>query len=116
MSRPRRGEVWVVALDPTIGREIRKTRPAVVLSNDINNHYSGTVTVIPVASLLKKVYPFEVYLPEGEGGLEYDSKARTDQIRTVDIRRLVRRLGSLSRERILEIERALAIHLDIGQP
>lgn len=113
MSRPRRGEIWVVTLDLTIGREIRKTRPAVVLSNDINNHYSGTVTVIPVTSSPQKVYPFEVYIPEGEGGLEYDSKAKTDQIRTVDIRRLVRCLGSVSPERILEIERALAAHLDI---
>ncbi len=113
MSRPKRGEIWLVALDPTIGREIRKTRPAVVISNDINNQYSGTVTVIPVTSSLKKTYPFEVYLPEGEGGLEHDSKARTDQIRTVDVRRLIRCLGSLSRARIREIEQALAIHLDL---
>jgi len=65
-------------------------------SNDINNEYSGTVTVLPVTSAsLEKVYPFEVFLPKGSGRLPKDSKAKADQIRTLDKTRLVKRIGKL---------------------
>lgn len=113
MNNPRRGEVWIVAPDPTVGREIRKTRSAVIISNDINNEYSDTITVIPITSSRRKVYPFEVLLSTGEGGLGHGSKAKTDQIRTIDTQRLVRCIGSLSTAKIRELEHALAIHLDI---
>jgi mRNA-degrading endonuclease toxin of MazEF toxin-antitoxin module len=71
----RRGETHLAALDPVIGKELAKTRPVVVVSNDINNEYSGTVTVLPITSAsLEKVYPFEVFLPKGSGRLPKDSK------------------------------------------
>ena len=87
-----RGELHLAALDPTIGREIAKTRPVLIISNNINNRYSATVTVIPITSKnLKKIYPFETKLPKGSGNLPKDSKAKSDQIRTLNKRRLVKR-------------------------
>ena len=62
----KRESIYVAALDPVIGKEISKTRPVVVVSNDINNQYSGTVTIIPITSKnLQKIYPFEVLLAKG---------------------------------------------------
>ena len=110
---PKRGEIYLVSLDPTVGSEINKTRPALIVSNNINNQLSKTVTVIPITSQVKKVYPFEVFISSQESGLFKDSKAKCDQIRTIDKVRLVKRLGFLGRERIKEIVKALSIHLDL---
>lgn len=110
---PERGEIYLVCLDPTIGSEIRKTRPALIISNDINNQYSGTVTVVPITSSRGKIYPFETLLPAGESGLPKRSKAKCNQVRTVDKKRLIRSVGRVSSDKILEIENALKIHLDI---
>ena len=107
----KRGSVWLVSLEPVIGREIGKTRPAVIISNDINNNYAETVTVIPITSSVSKVYPFEVFLSKGTANLPKDSKVKCNQIRTVDKRRLVKQIGVLSQDKIKEIEKALLIHL-----
>lgn len=114
MEFPRRGEVWLVSLEPTLGSEIGKTRPAVVISNDRNNQLSDTVTVIPVTSKTEKIYPFEVLLDSQETHLAYDSKAKTNQIRTVDKKRLIRLLTQLSEEKMTQIEQALLIHVGIS--
>lgn len=58
-----RGQVWLVNLDPTVGAEIKKKRPAVIISNDLNNTYADTVTLLPMSDKGKKVYPFEVFIP-----------------------------------------------------
>ena len=64
----KRGDICLVALDPVMGREISKTRPALIVSNDINNRFSGTLTVLPITSKnLQKIYPFEVFLQKGMG-------------------------------------------------
>ena len=87
----RRGEIYVAVLDPVVGREISKTRPVIVVSNDKNNQFSGTVTVLPITSKnLKRIYPFEVFLSKGTGNLPKNSKAKADQIRTLDKARLVK--------------------------
>lgn len=110
----RRGEVYIAALDPVIGREISKTRPILIVSNDRNNDFSGTVTVLPITSAnLKKIYPFEVFLSKGSGGLPKNSKVKADQIRTLDKGRLAKRVGKLEREDLAEIEKAIKIHLDL---
>jgi mRNA interferase MazF len=114
MKIPKRGEIWIVNLDPTTGSEIKKTRPAVIVSNDVNNKHSDTVTVIPVTSSTPKIYPFEVALPAGEAGLKHDSKAKANQIRTIDKRRLVHLIGSISESKISELEHAIAVHLDMS--
>ena len=110
----KRGEIHVVALDPVIGSEIAKTRPAVVISNDKNNQFSATVTVLPVTSQHHgKVYPCEDFLPKGVGNLPKNSKVKADQIRTVDKRRLVGRVGNLGPEEIARVEAAMKVHLKL---
>jgi len=111
----RRGEVHIAALDPVVGKEISKTRPVVVVSNDMNNRYSGTVTVLPVTSgNLDKIYPFEVFLPKGSGNLPKDSKVKADQIRTLDKARLVKLIGRFGDPEIAEIEKAMRVHLGVS--
>lgn len=110
----RRGEVYQVALDPVIGSETGKTRPAVVVQNDLANRSSPTVTIIPISSRVARVYPFQVRILEGEGGLARESKALCEQIRTVSRQRLRERLGELPQQRLHEIRQALDRHLWLG--
>jgi len=110
----RRGEIYVAVLDPVVGREIAKTRPVIVVSNDKNNQFSGTVTVLPITSRnLRRIYPFEVFLSKGSGNLPKDSKAKADQIRTLDKARLVKEIGKLDQKEIEKIEKAMKIHLGL---
>jgi len=108
---PERGAICLVCLDPAVDSEISKTRPAVIVSNDINNRVASTVTVIPVTSKTGTVYPFETFLPARETGLPEDSKAKCNQIRTIDKKRLIKSLGKVSAETMKEIEEALRVHL-----
>ncbi len=107
----KRGDVYLVSLDPVVGSETGKTRPAIVAQNDLANRSSPTVTVIPITSRTDRVFPFQVRLPAGEGGLERAGKALCEQIRTVSRQRLKRRLGRLPPERMREIRAALDRHL-----
>lgn len=111
---PKRGEIYLVCLDPTIGSEINKTRPALIISNDRNNQYAQTVTVIPITSSnIEKFYPFEVLLTPGKSGLSKNSKVKCNQIRTIDKKRLLELLGRISPEKQREVEKALLIHLGV---
>jgi len=110
----RRGDIYLAALDPTLGREISKTRPVVIVSNDKNNAFSGTVTILPISSQnLDKVYPFEVLLPKGIGNLPKDSKVKADQIRTIDRARIVKYIGGLGSSEMEDIKGAIRLHLDL---
>jgi len=110
----KRGYIYLATLDPVVGNEIAKTRPVAVISNDINNEFSGTVTVLPITSKnLRKIYPFEVYFGKGTGNLPKNSKVKTDQIRTLDKSRLVKLIGELGIKEIKAIEKALKIHLTL---
>jgi len=107
-----RGDIYLAALDPVIGREIAKTQPVVVVSNNLNNKHGGTITVLPLTSQkLKKVYPFEILLSKGNANLPKESKVKADQIRTLDKRRLIKRFGQLTEEQITLIDEAIKIHL-----
>lgn len=111
---PKRGQIYLVCLDPTIGSEINKIRPALIISNNRNNQYSQTVTVIPISSTnIEKIYPFEALLPPGKSGLSKNSKAKCSQIRTIDKKRLLKISGRISPEKLIEVEKALIIHLGI---
>src|SRR3990167_8643282 len=79
----KRGEIYFANLDPTIGSEIKKIRPVLIVSNDANNNAATTVTVIPITSNVKKIYPFEVLLEKKQTGLTKESKAQCHQIRTI---------------------------------
>jgi len=111
MTSIHRGDIWLVNLDPTVGAEIKKTRPAVVISNDIANQYAATVTVLPVTDRGDQVFPVEVEIPLKTGGLVKSSKIKCQQIRTVDKLRLVRFLGVLPDHMVHAAERALCLHL-----
>lgn len=111
----KRGEIYLVALDPIIGREISKTRPAVIVSNDKSNEFSGTVTILPITSKnVQKTYPFEVFLAKATGNLPKDSKVKADQIRTLDKSRIVKFIGKLEKREMEEIDRAVKIHLALS--
>lgn len=113
MTTIKRGSIWLANLDPTIGSEIRKTRPVVVVSNDTNNINNAVVTVLPITSNITHVYSFEVLLPKGTGSLPKDSKAKADQVRTLDKTRLVKMLGTLPNNYIDSIEAAIKLHLGL---
>src|ERR1017187_6071321 len=97
MSFPRRGEIWLVEFDPGRGHEIQKTRPAVVIQNDVGNRHSPVTIVAAVTSKLSPVrHPVEAgVIPSRNNGLSLPSAVRLNQIRSVDQERLIRRLGKL---------------------
>ena len=114
VSYPKRGEVYLVNFDPVIGAEIKKTRPALILQNDIGNRYSPITIVAAITSQYEEpLYPTEVLLPAGEGGTNVDSAILLNQIRSVDKRRLVKRLGSVHPETMRRVDRALQISLGL---
>jgi mRNA interferase MazF len=118
ISLLRRGQIVLVSLDPGVGSEARKTRPAVVVSNNTANAAAtrtsrATVTVVPVASRVSSVYPFQVLLPAGATGLDKDSKAQAEQVRTIDSSRIVRPVGWVPAELMGALDEALRLHLGL---
>jgi mRNA interferase MazF len=110
VKRVRRGDVFLVGFDPTLGAEIRKTRPALVLQNDLANEYSAITIVAAITSKFElPLYPTEVLVKAPEGGLSVDSVVLTNQIRSIDKQRLVRRLGRLKPDTIAKVNQALQI-------
>ena len=111
---PKRGEVYLVNFDPTIGAEIKKTRPALVLQNDIANRYSPITIVAAITSQFDEpLYPTEVLVRAKEGGLKLDSAVLLNQIRPIDKDRLVKRIGTLKPGTMEEIDRAIKISLGL---
>lgn len=105
----KRGEIWWVDLEPALGSEVRKTRPAVIVGNDASNAAMRRVQVVPVTSNTEKLYVFESPLAvRGKPG-----KAMADQVMTADKQRLKRRIGRVSTAEMLGIERALRIQLGL---
>jgi mRNA interferase MazF len=111
---PKRGDVWIVCFDPTVGSEIRKTRPAVILQNDVANRY-GAVTIVAAISSHAgdDVYPTEVLVNPPEGGLEKHSVVLLNQIRTIDKVRLVNRIGKLGSITMKAVDRAVLISMGL---
>ena len=113
MASIKRGEVCLVNFDPTAGAEAKKTRPAVVVSNDVNNAHSPIVSIAPITSNVTKVYSFEVEILPREGGLRSRSKVMVNQTRAVDKVRLIKRPGQLSEASMSNIKDALKLHHDL---
>lgn len=113
-----RGEIWQVDLDPVLGSEANKQRPAVIVSNDRANSTAarlgrGVVTVVPLTSNTDKVYPFQVRVSGAGSGLTADSKAQAEQIRSVATQRLLRRIGRLTSNELAALDDALKLHLSL---
>jgi len=102
-----RGDVWWVNFDPSLGGEIRKIRPAVIISNDAANRNLSRVQVVPLTSKTGRLYPCEAYV-ELNG---QTSKAMADQITTVSKQRLTRRIGTLSSDDMAGVDHVIRLQL-----
>lgn len=104
-----RGEVWWINFDPSLGGEIQKTRPAIIVSNDASNRHLNRVQVVPITSKVERLYPSEAYVNvNGE-----QRKAMADQIATVSKQRLKERLGRLTVDDMRLVERAMLVQLGL---
>jgi mRNA interferase MazF len=107
---PKKGEVFLVNFDPTIGTEIRKTRPALIIQNDISNEYSPITIVAALTTRFDAtLYPTEVLIQPPEGGLKENSVVLLNQIRSIDKQRLIKKLGLLKPSSMKKIDTALQI-------
>lgn len=111
-----RGEIVLVNLEPAMSGEADKRRPAVIVSNDGANIAAertgrGVITVVPVTSNISRVYPFQVLLPASITGLEHDSKAQAEQVRSVSVDRLGFAVGEIPHDLMAELDEALRLHL-----
>ena len=112
----RRGEIRWIDLEPVRGVEANKRRPGVIVSNDGANTVAnrlgrGVVTVVPVTSNTERVYPFQVLLAAAATGLPQDSKAQAEQVRSVAVERVGKRIGMLTGADLAALDAALRIHL-----
>ncbi len=109
----KRGEIWLANLDPTIGNEINKTRPVVIVSNNTNNAHNNVLSILPVTSNTNHIFSFEVFLQKGIANLPKDSKVKADQIRSIDKVRLIKKIGTIPATYITQINNAIQLHLDL---
>ena len=105
----RRAEVWWVSFEPSVGGEIRKKRPAVIISNDAANRYLNRVQVVPIISRTNRVYPSEALVRVNRR----QSKAMADQLTTVSKQRLMNRMGRLSAPDMSKVEHAVMVQLGL---
>lgn len=116
ITSPKRGDVYLVSFDPTRGTEIKKTRPALVVQNDIANRHSPITIVAAITSqLAEPFYPTEVLIKPPEGGLSSDSVVLLNQVRSIDKRRLIKRLGAAKPETMDRVDRAIQISLGLAK-
>ncbi|MFA6409491.1 MAG: type II toxin-antitoxin system PemK/MazF family toxin [Gammaproteobacteria bacterium] len=110
----KRGDIYFANLNPTIGSEIKKTRPVLIVSNNANNSFASTVTIVPITSNVKKVYPFEVFLSSKQTGLSKQSKAQCHQIRTISKLRIMGDvIGLVNFDLLRQVDSAIRLHLDL---
>lgn len=114
----RRGDIHLVDLDPARGSEANMRRPAVIVSNDAANATAGrlgrgVITVVPVTSNIDRVFPFQVLLPSAATGLDRDSKAQAEQIRSIAAERVGDRVGVVPNAIMLDIDEAMRLHLGL---
>ncbi|KJL33545.1 type II toxin-antitoxin system PemK/MazF family toxin [Microbacterium azadirachtae] len=112
----RRGQIVLVSFDPAVGSEAKKTRPAVIVSNNTANAVAvrsdrATATVVPLTSNTVRILPFQVLLPSAATGLDRDVKAQAEQVRTIAVARIARPVGWVPAELMGALDEALRLHL-----
>lgn len=111
---PQRGEIYLIRFDPALGAEIKKTRPALILQNDVANRHSPITIVAAITSQFEEpLYPTEILIKAPEAGLTVDLVALFNQVHSYDKKRLIRRLGRLKPETMKQVDRALMISLGL---
>jgi mRNA interferase MazF len=111
---PKRGEIYLTALDPALGHEIKKTRPTLIIQNDISNQYGSTTIVAAITSKVSTPpYPNEALIHPGGSGLHLTSTVRLDQLRTVDRQRLLKRLGAVDGATLRQVDQAIKASLGL---
>ena len=111
---PKKEEIYLVNFDQTIGHEVKKKRPALILSNNIHNQYSPLVTVAPLSSNTNKIYPFEVYVPKKSTVLNENSKIMIIQLRSIDKKRLINKIGNIEEKEIInKINKIISEHFSL---
>src|ERR1700694_3001684 len=111
-----RGEIRVVDFDPSRGSETTKRRPTIFVSNDVANPVAarlgrGVITVVPITSNIRRIYPFQVRLAAAATGMRQDSEGQAEQVRSVAVARLGERVGLVPAAIMLQIDEALRLHL-----
>lgn len=114
----RRGDIWLFDLEPAQGSEANKVRPGIVVSNDGANNAavrsgSGVVTIVPMTTNTRAVYPFQALLQPAETGLNAASKAQAEQVRSVTVGRATRLVGSVPGSGMARVDEALRVHLGL---
>ncbi|HEY8237868.1 MAG TPA: type II toxin-antitoxin system PemK/MazF family toxin [Candidatus Limnocylindrales bacterium] len=115
----RRGDIHIVDFEPARGSEVDKRRPAIIVSNDASNAIvtrlgRGLLTVVPLTTNIARLYKFQVLLPAARTGLDSDSKAQAEQVRSVGVERVGDRIGLVPYSLLDRVDEALRIHLDLG--
>ena len=113
-----RGQIYLASLDPAVGSEQGKVRPVIVVSSNAANDSAnrrgrGVVTVVPLTSNVRAIYPFQTLLPQEETGLPTTCKAQAEQVRSISTHRLVRQIAELTAELMAQVDDALRLHLSL---
>ncbi len=107
-----RGDIWWINFEPSIGGEIHKKRPAIIISNDASNKHLNRVQVLPITSNVDRLYPSEAFVTiTGK-----QNKAMADQLTTVSKMRLINKIDKLSRDDMQQVERAIKVQLGMSSP
>ena len=109
----KRGEIYTATLDPAVGSEISKTRPVLIVSNDLNNQFSPLITIVPITSTNKNKYPFHAFIDKTNTGLLNDSVAMCEQVRTIGVERFGKLVGQINSQQQIKVDNALKLHLDL---
>lgn len=110
---PKRGEIFIADLDPGFGREMRKKRPILIISNNAINKTSATIIMVPLSSITPEFIGPNIVDIEKNEGLDKQSVIIVDHVRSVDKERLIKKIGNLSNDKMLEVEEALKIVLGL---
>jgi mRNA interferase MazF len=109
----RRGDIFLVNLDPVRSNEAKGTRPAVVVTGNAANMESTTIVIVPLTSNTERIYPFQVLVPLERSGLNENSKAQVEQIRSISVTRMIRRIGQIPNDLMQDLNDKIRMHLDL---